>query len=486
METTYLAFDLGASSGRALLGRLEGGRVELEEVDRFRTPLLEAGGHLLWDLDALWRELQLGLERARERAPGLRSLSVDSWAVDYVPLDAAGVPLRHPYSYRDPRVQGRLEAALQKVPASELYSRTGIQLLEINTLFQLIADLHEEPERVGQTALRLLIADYWLYRFSGRAAAERTMASTTQLVNIRSGTWDGELMRRLGIAAEGWPDIVPPGTVLGPLQAQGRAERHGPMVIAACSHDTASAVAAVPADEGGASWAYLSSGTWSLMGVERHEPVLTDAAREANFTNEAGLDGTVRFLKNLTGLWVLQECERAWRSSGERFTHETLIAEAEASPSSGRFVDLNDPRFAERGHMPAKLRTYCRARGLPEPQSRGALVRLILESLAESHRGALRQLEDVLGERIGVLHIVGGGARNALLCQWTADACGCRVLAGPAEATALGNLLVQARTMGDLPAGQTIRDVVRASCRLRTYEPRSARPTAASHAAHSK
>ena len=479
--STYLAFDLGASSGRAMLGTLEDGRMHLEEVHRFETPLREEQQGLFWDLDGLWQELRLGLALARQRAPGLRSLSVDSWAVDYVPLGEDGEPLRNPYAYRDPRTQGRLAQALEVVPAEELYNRTGIQLLEINSLYQLLADLDSEPDVLARTVRRLLIADYFLYRFSGQAVCERTMASTTQLMDVRTGDWDGELMERFGLTSARWPEIVAPGTVLGPLVTDAGGGGSGPVVIATCSHDTGAAVAGVPAEKG-TRWAYLSSGTWSLMGTERAEPVLTDGALQANFTNEAGLDGTIRFLKNLTGLWVLQECEREWKENGAEYAYEDLMREAEAAASYGRHVDLDEERFTRRGGMTHKLRAYCHEHQIPVPKRRGETVRLILESLAESYRQTLRQLEKVTGEPVEVLHVVGGGARNALLCRLTAEACGCRVVAGPAEATALGNLLVQARTLGDLPEGMTIRDVVRRSCPVQTYEPgRTSGPRETSH-----
>ena len=467
----YLAFDLGASSGRALLGTLEHGRAALREVHRFPTPLVERGQHLFWDIEALWAQVRTGLELAAREAPQLRSVSVDSWAVDYVPIDERGQPLRDPYAYRDARTRGRMAQALERIPAEELYRRTGIQLLEINTLYQLLADMDEEPELVRRTAARLPIADYLLYRLSGRAVVERTMASTTQLMTIGSDTWDTGLMRCLQLSETGWPKIVSPGTVLGAIDARHWPGVTPPLVIASCSHDTAAAVAAVPAEPEGPAWAYLSSGTWSLLGVERNEPVLTDAARHGNFTNEAGLDDTVRFLRNLTGLWVLQECEREWQAESVTVSRAALLADAATAPPPAGLLDLDDPRLAQRGRMPEKLRACCRELGITLPESRAALVQLIVHSLAASYGRALRQLECIVAQQIEVLHVVGGGSQNSLLCQLTANACGCRVLAGPAEATALGNLLVQARTLGDLPPGCSIRDVVRASSEPRVYLP---------------
>lgn len=437
MVSQYLAFDLGASSGRAILGTLHGDRMALDELHRFATPLVDRDGRLFWDVDALWDEIRRGLDEALRAAPALHSVSVDSWAVDYVPIGPANRPLRNARAYRDPRTRGRLQQALALVPADELYRRTGIQLLEINTLYQLLADLDEEPELIRDTTHRLTIADYLLYRLTGRAAVERTMASTTQLMDVSTGEWASDLIRRFGLPDTGWPEIVPPATVLGPL-AFPHGDNARPVVIAGCSHDTAAAVAAVPALPNDAAWAYLSSGTWSLLGIERDQPILTDAALRANFTNEAGLDGTVRFLKNLTGLWVLQECERAWLVAGPETpplsggrrggggnvgrrlesdfpNSAALIEDAAAAPPAPGVLDLNDARFAERGDMPNRLLAACRDIGIPEPSTRHELVRLIFDSLAAGHARALRELEQVIAGRIEVLHVVGGGSQNRLL-----------------------------------------------------------------------
>ena len=475
METAppqFLAVDLGASSGRALLGTLRDGRVEVEAVHRFETPMIEDGDRLYWDLEALEAEVETGVQKGLDAAPALRSVSVDSWAVDTVPLDEDGQPLRNPYCYRDPRTQAVMEKVLDPELREAIYSTTGIQFLAINTLYQVLADHRREPALVDQTALRLPIADYLHYRLCGEAVAERSMASTTQLLDVRTGDWATGLMERLGIDPDTWPRVVPSGTRFGPLRRPEAPGGDPPTVVAGCTHDTACAVAATPADPDGPPWAYISCGTWSLLGVERAAPLLTDAAREADFTNELGLDGTVRFLKNLTGLWVLQECERAWTAEGQQVDYDTLQREARAANPQGT-IDLDEARFLERGEMPRKIEAYCREHDQPVPETRGAFARLILESLAADYRDKLELLETVLDERMEVVHLVGGGARNELLCQWTADATGRRVVAGPAEATALGNLLIQARAMDGLPDGASLRDVVRASTVLRTYEPAS-------------
>lgn len=464
---TYVAFDLGASSGRAMVGHFADGRLEMREAHRFQTPIRATDGHLYWDVDALWKEIETGLDAARAGGGELRSVSVDSWGVDYAPLDEAGQLVRLPYCYRDTRTSGMMARARDAVDPQVIYETTGIQFMEINTIYQVMADRLLEPSLIERTRQRLLIGDYFNYRLSGEAVAERSLASTTQLMNAITGEWDARLMGGLDLDDGAWPSIVASGTRLGPVQGM-----RDVTAIAGCSHDTACAVAAVPAEAGEADWAYVSCGTWSLLGVEIDAPNLTAAAREAGFTNEAGIDGTVRFLKNMTGLWILQECRRVWQESGIRVTLEELLADAEAAPVPESLIDVRHAAFGQRCDMPQAIRDYCESNELPAPEDRGRLVRLVIESLAEGHRVTLRELESVLGRRIGTLYAVGGGAMNELLCQATADRCGCRVVAGPAEATAMGNLLVQARTMGDL-GGDDIREVVRRTATLKTYEPRS-------------
>ena len=469
--SAYLAIDLGASSGRAVVGALDGPRMVMQEVHRFRTPLVEEAGHLYWDIEALFTEVQRSLLRGADATSHLRSVSIDSWAVDYVPLGADGQPLRRPYSYRDPRTKGRLEQVVSRIGADALYSATGIQFLPFNTLPQVVADLADEPHLVARTATRLLIADFLLYRLSGQMFAERTMASTTQLYDVRAGDWARGVIRAIGDDPARWPRLVAPGTVVGALVAEWfPAHASAPSVVATCSHDTAAAVAAVPAT-GDEPWAYISSGTWSLVGAELRRPVFTTDAREGGFTNEVGLDGSIRFLKNRTGTWILEECVRAWGENGERVEWEQLMREAVATQPPGFTIDCNQPAFAERGAMVDNIRRSCFAIGAPAPDSRGALTRLVLESLADSYRRTIRELSSLTGIEPVVVHVVGGGARNALLNQLTADACGRRVVAGPVEATALGNLLLQARTLGQLPKGVSIREAARHSTDTTEYTP---------------
>ena len=455
---TYLAFDLGASSSRAILGTLEGDCMGMQEICRFKTPFLEESGHLYWDIESIWEEMQAGFLKAVSLSPTLCSVSVDSWAVDYVPLDAQGIPLRNPYCYRDPRTLNVMEEALNTLPASSIYAHTGIQFLPFNTLYQLLAG--EENNVLEQVQMYLTIADYFNYRFSGKAVIELSMASTTQMMDVHTRDWSKAICDAFELDVDLWPPIVQSGTWLSPVL-----EADTVISIASCSHDTGSAIAAIPVGGNEESWAYISCGTWSLMGTERLEPLVSDSVREAGFTHEAGLDGSIRFLKNLTGLWVLQECAREWGA----LDWSELEEAARQSESEGVLIELEGPRFLARGHMEERLQTYYEEKGWTFPESRAQLVRTILESIAESYRECLQELQRVTGDTIQRLYMVGGGTQNRLLCELTAQAIGLPVTAGPVEATALGNLLIQARTLGHLPAGVTIRDVAARSCEIRFY-----------------
>ncbi len=460
----YLAFDLGASSSRAILGTLDGDVMVAEEVHRFTTPLVEELGHLYWDLDQVWNELQKGLGTALRETPDLRSVSVDSWGVDYVPVAHNGAPLRNPYCYRDPRTDGIMERTSALVSGRKVYEYTGIQPLRFNTLAQVLADIRDAPDEVAATSVRLSIADYFNSCFSGKAVYEVSMASTTQLMNPHTRRWSETLMRVLGLDIRQWPAIVPSGTRLGTVRQTGSVE-----TVAGCSHDTACAVAAVPSTRG-RDWAYISCGTWAPIGQEVHTPIVTQEAMEAGFANEAGSDGTIRFLTNLPGLWMLQQCASAWQVEGTSASWEVLEQEALRAGPSSASIDTKDDRFEAPGNMPRRIQAYCGEHGLPVPTTRGAITRLVLDSLAKSFSRSITSLQQLTGSSVSTIHLVGGGARNALLCQLTANACGKRVVAGPAEATALGNLLIQARSVGDLPRGMGLREVAARSAVIKTYD----------------
>jgi len=453
------AVDLGASGGRVITGRVGPSGVELHEVTRFGNEPVFAGGTLYWDILRLHEEVVSGLSAAASRFP-LASVGIDSWGCDYGLLDAAGTLIGNPVHYRD----GRTSGVTVPVPAQALYAVTGIQHLPFNTIYQLAASLGTSALSAARTLL--LIPDLLAYWLTGSAGAEVTNASTTALLDVATRTWAAGLMERAGIPPRLFPPLRHPGDVIGLITASG--VPGGLPLVAVASHDTASAVVAVPA--AGPHFAYISSGTWSLVGMELAKPVLTEESRLANFTNEAGIDGTVRYLRNVTGLWLLQECLRAWGSAAGAL--EPLLAVAAAVEPLRFVIDADDPVFLPPGDMPSRIARWLSSRGLPAPSSPPEIVRCVLDSLALAYRSAVIAAQSLSGQHADTVHIVGGGSRNELLCQLTADACGLPVLAGPAEATALGNVLVQARALGAAPESlDRMRAIVRASAALRTHPP---------------
>lgn len=462
------AVDLGASSGRVMAGSVGPGHLAIEEVRRFPNGAVRAAGTLYWDVLGLHREILAGLGEAHRAGP-LDGIGIDSWAVDYGLLDAHGNLLGNPVHYRDARTEGVLERVVRTVPERELFDVTGLQQLPFNTLYQLVS----EADRLNTASTLLLIPDLLAYWLTGQAGAEHTNASTTQLYDVRARAWAVELAERVGIPARLLPPLREPGERIGTLLPDLAAELALPElpVVAVGSHDTASAVVAVPA-EPGANFAYISSGTWSLAGLELDRPELGDAALAANFTNEGGVDGTIRFLRNVMGLWVLTETLRTWAARGERAELAEVLAEAAAAPPLAAVVDVDAPAFLPPGDMPARIAAACRETGQRPPETRGEVVRCIVDSLALAYRRTVRQAARLAGRTVDVVHVVGGGARNTLLCQLTADACEAPVLAGPVEAAALGNVLVQARTLGaDLPDLDAMRELIRRTQPLRRYLP---------------
>ena len=481
MPTHYLAIDLGAESGRVMLGTLKDAQLGLEELHRFPNTPVMAGGALTWNIPRLLEELKIGLRKAAARRLHIASISTDSWGVDYVLVDAAGEFLSPAFHYRDARTARGVDKVRSRIEWKDIFEETGIQFMPLNTIFQLAT---ETPERLANAAQFLTIADAFNFKLSGVARVDASNASTTQLYNPRTRDWSRKLLRELALPASLFPPIVPCGTRIGSLQPEWMHHTGLPAidVIASCSHDTAAAVAAVPVifakNEATAlrpnpSWAYLSSGTWSLMGVELGNPILTDTCRDLNFTNEIGHGGTVRLLKNIIGLWLVQECRRAWAEEGHDLDYATLIQLAAKAPAFASLIHPADPRFIPPGGMPGKIAALCRETGQPEPGTPGAVIRCVLESLALLYRHTLRQLEQLLGTRLEVLHIVGGGSRNELLNQFTANATGIPVLAGPVEATALGNVVVQALTLGHLSSLAAARDRVRDSFKMNTFQPQN-------------
>ena len=472
-STYYLACDLGAESGRLMLGALENDRLSLEELHRFPNTPVASGDSLHWNWTALVAGLREGMRLAAARNVPIASISTDSWGVDYVLFDAAGRAMEPVFHYRDARCQRGVEAVYSKVDWNTVFSETGIQFMSLNTLFQLGA---ESPDRLRSAGALLGVGDAFNCLLSGVAVSEVSMASTTQLYNPVSREWSGRLLSALDLPRAIFPRIVPSGTILGSLRGEfqipGSSGLASTRVVASCSHDTGAAVAAVPAQ--GDRWAYLSSGTWSLMGVEVAEPNLTPACRDLNFTNEIGFGNSVRLLKNIVGLWIVQECKRFWGQSGSDFTYAQLAEAAAGAPAFKCLINPTDPRFLSPGRMPQKIEAFCAETQQPIPATVGEVVRGVLESLALVYAHTLSQLEQVLGHRIERLHIVGGGSRNELLNQFTANALQIPVLAGPEEATAAGNVLIQAIAMGHLKDLAHAREVVRASHPCKTYQPKDA------------
>jgi rhamnulokinase len=464
-----VAVDLGATSGRVMVGRVGPNLLDLEEVHRFGNGPVRAGGTLYWDVLGIHREVLAGLRAAAAGGP-VDTVGIDSWAVDYGLLDAAGALLANPVCYRDARTDGVRERVAKTVGEDRLYAVTGLQQLPFNTLYQLVSD----PALLERAETMLLLPDLLGYWLTGAVGAERTNASTTQLYDVRRRAWSDDLASRVGIPTRILPPIREPGSLVGTLLPEVAAEAGLPAdvpVVAVGSHDTASAVVGVPFEDRVRA-AYVSSGTWSLVGLEVDEPVLTEAARLADFTNEGGIDGTIRFLRNVSGLWVLSETLRTWAAAGRDHDLITLLEQAAAAPPLRSVVDLEAPVFLPPGDMDARISAACEATGEPTPSNAGEVVRCILDSLALGYRRVLRQAAELSGHPVDVVHVVGGGSRNALLCRLTASACGLPVLAGPVEAAALGNVLVQARALGaDLPDLAAMRSLVRATHAPVRHEP---------------
>jgi rhamnulokinase len=422
---------------------------------------------LRWDILRIFGELKVGLRKVTARGIKVNSLSCDSWGVDYALLRDREPMLTAPYHYRDARTDGGLERAFAVVARDTIFAETGIQFMSINTLYQFQADVAHRPWAMKSADRFLNIGDYFNYLFSGVAKAEESLASTTQLYRPKKHAWSKKLIRGFRFPKAIFPEVVSSGTVLGPVLPEFGLT--GAEVVASCSHDTAAAIAAVPAE--GRGWAYISSGTWSLLGIELKKPIITEKALQSNFTNEIGYGGSTRFLKNIVGLWIVQECRQSWSESGEPMSYEQLAEHAAQAPAMRAFIHPSDPRFVKPGNMPEKIADFCRETGQPVPRDAGGTVRCVLESLALLYRQTLDEIEDVTGKRITTLHIVGGGSQNRLLNQFAANATGRPVLAGPIEGTAAGNVLIQAIALGQLSSLEALRNVVRKSFTVETYQP---------------
>lgn len=464
----FLAFDFGAESGRAILAHLHSGVLTTHEIHRFKNEPVEYGGSLHWDVARLWWEVRKALSSVEEMQ--LSSIGVDAWGVDYALLGEKGELLQNPYHYRDARTANRMEQVFRKVPREEIYMATGIQFMSINTLFQLFVAAQDTPSLLKATQKFLTIPDLFHFWLTGNAVCEYTNATTTQLVSPRTRTWAKDLIERVGLPMHFWPDIVESGTFLGKLSPH--FARHSSLadtpVIAPATHDTGSAVAAISAREG---TAFLSSGTWSLLGTELDAPVINPKALQMNFTNEGGVNGTTRLLKNVMGLWMLQCCRQTWEAQGKCHDYLELMDLASREQSFTCLVDPDHETFLRPGDMPANIDRFCAQTHQTALASPPAYVRAILESLALKYRLVLSNLEELIGRRIEQIRVIGGGSKNRLLNQMTADATGRRVIAGPAEATALGNVALQILATGAAASLKEVRGIMERSFPIEVFEP---------------
>lgn len=470
MSKVYLAADFGGGSGRVIAGWLEDGKLVMEEVHRFGNRQVRLGDHVYWDFPALFEDMKVGLRKAASKGYAVESIGVDTWGVDFGLIDRDGQLLGNPVCYRDARTAGMIDKLFKTVNPSEHYATTGIQVMEINTLAQLLSI--KDTAQLEAAHRLLFMPDLFSYFLTGKATNEYCIASTSELLDAKNRDWSWETIEALGLPKHIFGEIVMPGTVRGILRGD-ISEETGlgeVKVIAVGSHDTASAVAAVPAIEGDGPVAFLSSGTWSLLGVELPEPILSEEARQAEFTNEGGVGGRIRFLQNITGLWIMQRLMAEWKERGEEQTF-ALILPAAANASISSIIPVADAVFMNPTSMEKAICDYCESSGQAVPQSKGELVRCVFQSLAKKYKEAISGINGLLPESLKRLHIIGGGSQNDLLNQLTSDALGVPVWAGPVEATAMGNILVQAMAAGEVADLAEIREIVRRSVTPKVFEP---------------
>ena len=469
MKTSaYLAVDLGAESGRVMSGSLANDRLQLKEIHRFQTGGVRLGEHLHWDFLNLWREIKRGLSLAE---PSVRSIGLDTWGVDFGLLDAQDILIGNPHHYRDSRTDGIMDAVFEIAPRDEVYGKTGIQFMQLNTLYQLFAMVKGNSSALASAERLLNMPDLFNFFLTGEKANEFTISSTTQCYNPIKKDWDFETLNKLGIPTKIFGEIVQPGTLLGKLHPSIAQEiGYSTSVISGAGHDTACAIAAVPAL--GSDHIYLSSGTWSLMGVLLDQPIISPESMAAEMTNEGGFDGKIRFLKNIVGLWLVQESRRLWAREGFKYSYDDLTQMAAKAPSLVSLVVPGEIRFLAPKNMPDEIRAYCQETGQPVPESKGAVIRAALESLALEYRWVAEQIERITGKEYSVVHIIGGGTQNKLLNQFAANATGKSVVAGPVEATAIGNILIQAIAMGEISSLSEGREILKRSFDVESYEPK--------------
>ncbi|MBX3065293.1 MAG: rhamnulokinase [Anaerolineae bacterium] len=458
---TVLAIDLGAESGRVMAVHFDGASLKLEELHRFSNPVTDVRGTLYWDFLHLWRSIQHGIEKGKALNPA--SLGVDTWAVDFGLLDSHGDLIGGIVQYRDRRTDGMMERVFEIVPRAEIFAQTGIQFMQLNTLYQLMSMVLVNSPQLEIASTFLTVPDLLNYWMTGEKVCEFSNATTTQMVNPLRGSWAADMLNRLGMPTNILPEIVPPGTKLGSY--------NGIPVIAPATHDTGSAVAAVPATN--PNFAYISSGTWSLVGLEIDAPIVNEAALQANVTNEGGVNDTYRLLKNVMGLWIVQQCRATWAAQGRDYSYAELVSLAEQSPQLQGFIDVDDDRFLHAGDHPNLLQQWCAEHGQIVPQTAGAIVRRVLESLALKYRAVLERLSQIADRKVEVIYVVGGGSQNHLLNQFTANATGCTVIAGPVEATVIGNAAVQLIAQGELRDINEARQIIARIEGQTVYQPQN-------------
>jgi len=468
----YIAVDLGAESGRVILGTISADTIKLTEIYRFSSSKIEQKGPLCWDFERIFAEVKTGIAKAAKQCKGLiAGIGVNSWGVDYGLIGKDGVLLENPYHYRDSRTDGIIEKTSELMPKRDIYENTGIPSMQFNTIYQLFAARLDGYEALKKAEKLIFMADLVSYYLSGQVFTEYTLGSTSQLMDMRTGKWSQEVFEKLDLPIGIMPEIVQPGTIVGELKKE-LADELGCgaiPVIAVASHDTNSAVAAVPADV--KNWAYISSGTWSLMGIATSRAIITDKSFEYGFANEGGVANTICFLKNIMGLWLVQECRRHWQQAGVELSYSELTEMAEKAKPFAAHIDPDYGEFFSPGDMPIKINKYLKQTGQSEIEDKGQMVRVILEALAFTYRRTIDQLEDVSGDSIKVLHIVGGGIQNELLCQFAADATGKKVVAGPIEATGAGNIIMQAIAAGQIKSIEQGKSLVRNSFEVKEYLP---------------
>lgn len=469
---SLLAFDLGAGSGRAMIGHLQDDQLLLEECYRFPNQPVRVGNHLYTDVLHLWTQMQLGLQQAAYQTNGkLAGLGVDTWGVDFALLDQQDRLLGNPHHYRDPHTHGTLAAALEQLSLEDIYTQTGNQLIEFNSLFQLLALKRDHSPMLASAHSLLMLPDLFNYWLCGEKASEQSIASTSQCFNPFTQNWAFDLLAALDLPAHIFQKIIPAGTKLGKLHpwlAEAAGSKQLPVIAPAC-HDTGSAVAAIPVED--RAFMYISSGTWSLIGVELEKPLINQETLAANFANEGGVGNRTRLLKITPGMWLLQQCRDEWARRGQAYSYDELTQLAQQAEPFKALLSITDPTFIAPGDMPARIADYCKSTGQYVPQTPGQIVRAILESLALEYQKCLLELESLLGYPLQVIHIIGGGSRNSLLNQLTADLTGLPVIAGPVEATIAGNLLVQAMSLGYLSSLDQVRQVMRKSIHPQTFNP---------------